>query len=430
MCAKPSCRFCLFFVILSGLLISSPAWAGFGVSPMLICLEAEPGTSAEATINLNSIDASPPNVRIHLIDVKQRGDGQLVPADTNDVGYYTNARSCRSWVSLDTTEDTPIRMPAMGLMPLQLTVKIPAEARGFYSAGVLIHMEPDRSTSGVSLCYDFLVPVFITIPGDTYVPHIQLVRTTLENDCARQWHRDEYARIRLDLENLGLSLKHVTAYAHITTVDSDNASCPVGLFEFEGMTVLPGTQWYLESDYFDKLPPGRYAVRGSFSVTDNTFFEAAVKLPAPKDANTVSVSELNPTNNALVLSNESGLQRSSETFAAIEDNKSVIRVSQNINALNPYQSYRGAILATLSSNFLVTLETTIRASSPAGGQWELTADPSSFNHEMSVELLAQATDVHIEKLIGDAKSHATVAKAVVRIAPSLRSGSNPVLRKW
>jgi len=95
-----------------------------------------------------------------------------------------------------------------------------------------------------------------------------------------------------------------------------------------------------------------------------------------------------------------------------------IKVVQKADSADPYHTYYGCKTTVVKANFNALLILSAVATSPAGGDWVATADPSIVGPTVtSTTICVTGTKVNIDKLVGGTKAQ-KVAEVTVKVLPA------------
>ena len=106
-------------------------------------------------------------------------------------------------------------------------------------------------------------------------------------------------------------------------------------------------------------------------------------------------------------------------------NESDIKVAQtSFNGSNPFFTYSGCILTDVVTNFAATMKGTVKATSPAEGQWSATFngyDELSVDTGLtSVQICVLGENVATHRLIGpEVKENVSVAELTIHVIPDI-----------
>lgn len=149
-----------FFLALSGAGKEASALSLL-VKPMTLELAGQPGSTVTATLEVRNTDSAEPQLaEIVSRELLQSADGGWTYDKPND---KPTAHSSLSWL---TVSQPSMQIPPLTTTPLDITIRIPRNARGSYYAALLVRNVP-KSQRGIPIVMQFLVPVLIEVGGRT-----------------------------------------------------------------------------------------------------------------------------------------------------------------------------------------------------------------------------------------------------------------------
>ncbi len=251
------------------LLCSPEARAQFIVQPMEISLQGRAGSTIRTSFKLeNRAKFENEYVTIRVVDLVQSRDGSWEVFDANTLsepssGYDSLLHlSCKDWLSIGREA---AEVPAFDSTVESLMVKIPPKARGFYCAGLQVSLQPRDGVGGVTIRYDFVVPVCVVIEGRALTTDVKLVSSGLRFIEAKD-DQQESASVVITVKNNGTSRSKLVPFASIWEVLPSRRRVVKRDLAFSPIAVIPGAEVDLAVDLQSKLPSGKYRIQTRLSV--------------------------------------------------------------------------------------------------------------------------------------------------------------------
>lgn len=363
-----------------------------GISPMVLSLEAKPGEVQSKIVTLQNMGAWTPEVKLAVAKLEQERCGQWIPVEPNLADPESLRHTCGSWLSFPAYDDTPIRLPSMGTMTCPVTVKVPAQARGFYSAAIVIQPQgmPNANTS---IGYNLVVPVLVSVNEEKAASHIRL--KDIELVIPFNNRATDCPRVRLHATNQGDTFSRVGASVQFTTSPTSTGIGDSNEIHFEETWIMPGATVILEADYQGPHPDQALSVFGSLKRIKAQPFTR--NLMGAKDRTFT----LEPT----------------QTLAMLDyDDEHVFKLEQDRTSSNPYFTYVGHCSIGMVTNFPAFVRTLVQPCSPAQGRWTVSTCPTEIDRPTNVQLTVNAKKLNIDTLPGGARNLA-VAEVVVQLIP-------------
>ncbi len=160
---RPRCLIAYYLIVsLSGSVVQ----AELGVSPMVLSLEAQPGTTVKAVVNAYVTSPSDSKIDICLVDLKDKwGQFGYIPYSTLAEEGHVSPNSCLGWISVDSSG--PLSPNQYGRITIPVTIEVPADVNGVYYAALVIRETPLKKQS-VVVHSELVVPVFLRTKGSSY----------------------------------------------------------------------------------------------------------------------------------------------------------------------------------------------------------------------------------------------------------------------
>lgn len=252
------------------ILSAGPAVGQYMVQP----LEFKPQTRANKQINtalqIHSLEENEAlEISLKVVELSQMpsGEWQIFDPDPNAGGDYiegfdvSQLSSCSDWIKLSTSN---ITIDPQGQVPVEVMIRVPPRAHGFYSAGILTsyHVVPEGSDVGYFLRY--LVPVLIQIEGRTILPKIKLLDVDMEHVPA-QGERPATTNIQMSIENDGMTYSRLRPRARLEGFQDGHWRL-ITRAEFQDTGIIPGVKLNLKTDIMRSLPSGKYKLAGAIYI--------------------------------------------------------------------------------------------------------------------------------------------------------------------
>ena len=260
----------LMWIIAIGvaLLMSSyPAFGQFTVQPMKLELAVTPGKLIKSALDVQSFD---PNevytMKMSVVELNQSEDGAWAIIEPNDLtdpnspffGFdISKLSSCSDWISLIPNN---FELPPMGVVPVQVDLKVRRGIQGFFGAGILATTSPMRGAGDVSVVVRFLVPVILEIQDRPIRPKVQATDVGMEFIPAIG-NNPSRAMVSMNIENAGGTFSRVKPGVRIWSF-ADGHWRVITTTEFQETGIIPGARLKLQSDVGKNLPKGKYKAAG------------------------------------------------------------------------------------------------------------------------------------------------------------------------
>src|SRR4030042_2432838 len=168
----------LVFIAVTILVSAGPVCGQFMVQPMKMEPKPRANKKIVTSIQLHSFDVNEVlDIDLKVVELDQNPDGawHIFDSDPNSLDYEENydvskLSSCRAWITLG---ESKVKLGPAAQMPVEVTIKVPPNAQGFYGAGIIASMPVLNTNSDVGILIRYLVPVLIEIQGRTLRPQIE-----------------------------------------------------------------------------------------------------------------------------------------------------------------------------------------------------------------------------------------------------------------
>jgi len=415
------------------------AGGGLVIQPMEFAHTTRAGNKSVTKIRLDNQFGHRVHARVESIDLVQDGAGTWTPVklDAPQMESAKN-RSCRKWISLSQAESGLIEIEPAETHALELQVGVPSDARGRYTAGILLTLLPAPEAQ-LRTQFQYIVPVRLLVedklaPGAGVPPVAQFavhpMKYAFESRPGKAIETKLYIQSLRPHINDSVSLEvidlHRAKYRHWFT-DASNEPNPntIGLLDKE-----PCQNWISLGEYQEdfagtepaqlcpvdlkiKVPP---RTQGSFGAGVLVCFHGG------RNKRGVSVKyefvvpiclEVSETAVATSITQSQELQ-------AIVTQKKTLKVSQGTSTIDPFRTYGGGSPIAVYTDLPVNLKISAKASSPAGGNWAASVAPDSVFGKTKGRVSLKVDGIRLEKLASLKKDFVVVDVAVTLI-PYCRS---------
>jgi len=249
------------------LMFSYPAFGQFTVQPMKLELAVTPGKLIKSALDVQSFD---PNevytMKMSVVELNQSEDGAWAIIEPNDLtdpnspffGFdISKLSSCSDWISLIPNN---FELPPMGVVPVQVDIKVRRGIQGFFGAGILATTSPMRGAGDVSVVVRFLVPVILEIQDRPIRPKVLATDVGMEFIPAIG-DNPSRAMVSMNIENAGGTFSRVKPGVRIWSF-ADGHWRVITTTEFQETGIIPGARLKLQSDVGKNLPKGKYKAAG------------------------------------------------------------------------------------------------------------------------------------------------------------------------
>lgn len=373
---------------------ASMALGRLGVSPMVLALEAQPGETLTRTLTLQNMGIWAPTVRMAIAQLQQQRSGQWMPVEPDMRDPQSLRHTCGAWLSMAPNVQSAFTLPSMGAATLPISISVPENVQGLYSAAIVIQpegMPKPKSAIG----YNIVVPVLVYVnehqaQSDVRLKDVELIVPFTRNEA-------DPPRMRLTVINQGQTLCRMGASVKVTAEQPEADFKETDEIQFEETWIMPGATVQMVADYHGPHPDQPLAVHGILKRIEEQPFTRGLM-----DAEDIGF-----------------IMDPAQTLAMLDyDDGHVIHLEQDRNAPNPYRSYVGQCSIGMLANFPLAVRATIQPCSPAQGLWLVNTTPDEIHQPTDVQLKVNAQNFAIEKLPGGARN-TTVAQITVHLIPKI-----------
>lgn len=136
--------------------------------PWIISETVSPGESFKTAVTIRSLKNNTVRAKTSVVALakhKYSGRWEVLKEDMSN-SPKTDLEigpSCVQWISLDKNLSDNIEVEANQTTSLEVTIEVPSEAKGNYWAGLKTTLSPADSNNGITVRYDFIVPVLLEV---------------------------------------------------------------------------------------------------------------------------------------------------------------------------------------------------------------------------------------------------------------------------
>lgn len=247
-------------LLLAGLFNVDPSLAqGFMVKPMRMEVGTRAGQTIEIPLEIrNTAGEEPRLIDLRLVELSQAPSGTWRVVEPSE--DTSKLASARAWTSL--SERTVQIAP---LQPAKLTVSVtpPANAIGYFFAGIVAETPVPDDQTGIVVRVRFLIPLIVQIQGRSVRQRITL------DDVVMTYLKEEggtpTTTAHLRVSNQGQTYSRVRGKIFIDRQSEDRWR-PVTRFDVGELSIIPGVTLELGKDLARRLPSGTYRLRGELFV--------------------------------------------------------------------------------------------------------------------------------------------------------------------
>jgi hypothetical protein len=264
---KTISRSCTVYVIgmtLATFVSIAPAFGQFIVQPMRLDVPAPLGRLTRAEIQLQNHDPEETvAVYLSVTDLSQSEDGSWLVVDPNASDFdASNLQSAREWIKLNADS---VEVKRGTIVPVRLTIRPKAGARGVYSAAVLVRLgTPSYEETEVGVTIQFVIPILVHIQGRTPRREVEVIALDMEFQEANS-ERPSTTFISMSVTNKGGTYSHLRGLVRLWGHFGEHWR-KLAEREVQAAGILPGSTLRLSNDIERSLPPGIYRMTGAVMV--------------------------------------------------------------------------------------------------------------------------------------------------------------------
>lgn len=253
-------RLAFFGAMIVFVTTASAVAQGFMVKPMRLEVSAQAGRAIEVPLEIrNTAGGEAGAIELRLVELTQASNGNWRHIEPDSGEDVSSLSSSLAWTSLSSS-----RVNIAPLEPADIMVRfqIPANARGFYFAGIIAETPVPENAEGMTVRVRFLIPVIIEIQGRPVRQRIEPEEMvmTFNPDDARP---TTLAHVRV--KNNGQTFSRIRAQLRIER-DGGDRWRPVTRLDFHERSIIPGVALELGGDLQRRLPSGTYRLRSEVYV--------------------------------------------------------------------------------------------------------------------------------------------------------------------
>jgi hypothetical protein len=260
----------LIWIIAIGitLLISSyPAFGQFTVQPMKLELAVTPGKIIKSSLDVQSFDPNESyTIYMSVVELTQSEDGSWAVIDANDTKdpnspFYgfdiSKLSSCKDWISL---RPNNFELGPMGVVPVELTLRIQRGIRGFFGAAILVTTSPMRGVGDVAIVVRFVVPVIVEIQDRPMRPRVRATDLGMKF-IPQSGDYPARTEVSMSIENTGGTFSRIKPAVRIWSFSEDHWKV-ITTTDFQETGIIPGAKLNLRTNIRKSLPKGKYKAAG------------------------------------------------------------------------------------------------------------------------------------------------------------------------
>jgi hypothetical protein len=243
---------------------SQQALAQFVVNPMMIEARPQAGQRVETEIQLQNWDTTETQyVTLSRVNLTQDENGNWQVVDANHPADLSKIHSCREWISVNAG---PVAVQPAKTINVPVVIRPAAGSRGFWCAGIVCSLAPRSDAIGVTIKYEFVVPVLVTMDGPATYNKVMLVDAGLETFKDVDGTAGNTV-VTLTIENTGQTYSRLIPRAQVFVPRANNDSqLVIREVKFSEVAIVPGSRLKIKGDCGRCLPSKTYMVRGFISV--------------------------------------------------------------------------------------------------------------------------------------------------------------------
>lgn len=261
----------------------------FMIKPMKIELPVRAGQRFRMQIKVTSGDQSKEQTIEALTGLLGQSTGGVwtIVEPGDERAEEARARSCLDWLKL---AQEKVTVKPTETVPVEFEVTVPRDARGTYSAGVLLRAtNPPREGGVLTFVVQFLVPLIFSVQGAPARQDIRLADVTMEH-VVREPDKPGTAILAAVVTNAGETYARVSATLTLYRKAGPRWSRVAEQVADERGS-LPGNTIQLQSDLRRGLPSGQYRIAGELRVGGRVAQRLEKEFEFEGDPNVTTVAE-------------------------------------------------------------------------------------------------------------------------------------------
>jgi hypothetical protein len=148
----------------------------------------------------------------------------------------------------------------MGVVPVELSLRVQRGVRGFFGAGILATTSPMRGVGNVSVVIRFVVPLIVEIQDRPMRPRVQATDIGMEFIPMSGQNKARTA-VSMTIENTGGTFSRVKPGVRIWSFSGGHWKV-ITTTDFPETGIIPGAKLNLRTDVRKDLPKGKYKAAG------------------------------------------------------------------------------------------------------------------------------------------------------------------------
>ncbi len=377
-----------------------PSWGRLAVTPMVISLEGQPGQTLETTLSIQNMGIQSPQVTLSLANLVQQSNGPWRPQEPDPAQPPTH--SCREWLNLKSSNQMFANLSRMGTATCPLEIKIPFQARGFYSAALLVRPNPQDGVTSPVNC-TLVIPVLVEVDIDQAEVDVEI--THLELIVPFTTDPTQVPRVRLTVDNQGETLCCLNASVSAKPSDRAQTASTEPTMQFKRQWIMPGTRLSLETKYIGPRPDQALTLCGLLDLVQEQRWIQMIGTASPKVLQRSEAFALSLTDDP------------TRTMAMLDYNESQ---KIHMDPCEPYSVHQflGHGRLGMATNFPAHIQPVVQEVIPGSATWSASVRPACIQGPTNVLLTVQATDLAMEKLPGG-RRNLVAARLGVLVIPEI-----------
>jgi len=422
----------LLNALVLSVLFASTANAQFVVQPMQHKKTLSPGMTDTITFTLTNKGETPVQVRPTAIDIarNKNNEWQVVKSSTPETeAGHTSVQSCKTWLSWPHTADNLITVPAKKKSTVKVSIQIPSDANGKYQAAMMFALIP-LPDAQIKIRYDFVVPIELKVLSPEELAFestpklyhsIAPARIDLEGRPGQiltttlTLYKPSYKRFKMD--------KDLPTSVSLKAIDISDIN------ELKSPSSSPATSC---ESWLTWSTSGQ---QDTFSMEPNKPTQIPVSVEIPKEASGVYNSVLQvvlmpPVKTEPIATRylidipvqvsvgETPTQKPHNQDNILIYNTGRYDLQQDSALGDPFYSYSGENYIETVTPFPTQITASMKALSPAKGDWTCCAMPKLVQNHARVKLNFLVKKLDIDKL--PASNHVLLAELEIKLIPQTK----------
>ncbi len=227
---------------------------GFAIQPMRVEATPQAGRTIELPIRVtNTSVEGVQTIQLRLVELSQAPEGSWQAIEADGAATVPVA-SAVSWITLSTSS---ISVDAANEASVNLSIDVPANARGAYFAALLAETPIPEGVSGFLVRVRFLIPIIIQIQGRPVRQEVNLSDLTMAYVDKPEQGQPETTIATLHVANEGRTYSRIRGKLVIER-QQDARWLTVGRVDLAERGIIPGAILDLGENLMRRLPSGKY----------------------------------------------------------------------------------------------------------------------------------------------------------------------------